>query len=94
MVFLPFTLLFFPLIFSFSLGFVLFGAVGFFSAYVKCPFKVWYKEWPIRFRQDFSSRRYQSNYEYGDTKRSTLGRPIIPNHVKIRIDRVTKRPYT
>ena len=37
--FLPFTLLFFPLIFSFSLGFVLFGAVGFLVHMLNVPLR-------------------------------------------------------
>ena len=75
----------YPFFISFNF-FVFFGfrfvwRSRFFSAYVKCPFKVWYKEWPIRFRQDFSSRRYQSTYDYCDTLSINIGEA---NHTKSR----------
>ena len=82
---LPFTLFLFLFFSLFLLVSFWFGAVVF-GSYVKCPLKVWYKEWPIRFRQEISSRRYQSKSKFTVT-------PINIGEANYTKSRVWDTPY-
>ena len=84
---LPFTLLFFLLIFSFSLGFVLFGAVVLLVHMLNVPLRCGTRCGLFVLGKIFQAEGTNQITIIVILCRSTLGRPITPSHV-LRTDSV------